>query len=59
MHLSTAGTTTGLVALQLECSIPGVPPELLAAGLARAKAARLKLLGAQTPSGKVPHSAIL
>ena len=52
MHLATAGTRAGLVALQLHCSVPGIPLAALEAAIRRALPARLKLLDSIEAAGK-------
>ena len=52
MHLATAGTRAGLVALQLHCSVPGIPLAALEAAIRRALPARLRLLDSIEAAGK-------
>lgn len=58
MDFKVAGTTQGVTAIQMDVKVSGVPIEILAAALEKAKAARLHILDTMTAAIAAPRKNI-
>lgn len=58
MDFKVAGTTEGVTAIQMDVKVDGVPIEILAAALEKARVARLHILKTMTAEIAVPRAAI-
>lgn len=58
MDFKVAGTDTGITALQMDIKIPGVTPEILKDALAKAKQARLSILGIMAKTIAKPRAQV-